>query len=162
MRASEFTDRLEYDPKSGELRWKLRDVTCSRDKAWNTRHAGTVAGCVHKDGYTYISFHGRPWLAHRVIWAMMMGAFPHKQIDHINGDRSDNRWDNLRLATVAQNQWNRPSKSYHYSKSRDRWRVRVVKQGKQIYIGDFRSEEEARQASIAARAEHYGEFGRHG
>ncbi len=98
---------LEYDPETGALTWKER----SRDwftsnvqyKIWNKRYAGTPA-LSHIDAYGYATgaILGANYKAHRVIW-MMENGFDPMMIDHINGDRSDNRLANLRSVDERQN-----------------------------------------------------------
>jgi hypothetical protein len=102
---------FDCDFSTGELRWKPRPVELFADeracKMWNTRFAG-------KRALTTISFYGYPHgalfnrgtLAHRVIWALAHGRWPEGQIDHINGNRADNRLCNLREVKPSDNQRN--------------------------------------------------------
>lgn len=96
---------LTYDPTSGLFHWRVRTADifqngghnavhiCSR---WNTRYAGRQAfTSVSKRGYNQTACLGRVILAHRVAWVLMTGDHP-GIIDHINGNRTDNRWENLR------------------------------------------------------------------
>jgi hypothetical protein len=78
---------------------------------------GSRAGWITGDGYYSMSIKCRKYRAHRVAWLYMTGKWPPHQIDHINGDRLDNRWGNLRLATNSQNQWN--SKPVRANKKED-------------------------------------------
>ena len=88
---------LLYNQKTGEFTWKK-----NRKKAL----VGVVAGCRAKTGYWVITIGTRRYYTHRLAWFYMTGAWPSKQIDHINGQRDDNRWCNLREATYSQNQTN--------------------------------------------------------
>ena len=95
---------LDYDPNTGRLTWKPRDLPRKRGSAtWNTRYAGKEALTVknHK-GYLTGTVFGRHVLAHRIIWIMQTGQSP-IQIDHINGKPDDNRWGNLRAVSTSQN-----------------------------------------------------------
>jgi hypothetical protein len=91
--------RFSYDRHTGEFRWK------NSDTPWRN---GSIAGNA-KDGYREVNILGRAYRVHRIIWLMETGTFPPKGllIDHENGNRSDNRWANLRLATRSQNNHNR-------------------------------------------------------
>src|SRR6185312_6411116 len=88
-------EAFEYNPKTGELIWKLR-----RNKAGrvNGREFGLVAGHIFGNGYRYVGIDGGTYLAHRLIWFIVTGKWPKSLIDHINGVKSDNRWRNLRPA----------------------------------------------------------------
>ena len=97
---------INYDPQSGKLFWKYRDLSYFRDgitsaiqsqKAWNNRYSGRNAFTALKsNGYHHGSIFGKTYTAHRVAWALSHGAWPQHGIDHINGVRTDNRLNNLR------------------------------------------------------------------
>jgi len=74
------------------------------------------------------------------------------EIDHINGIRNDNRIENLRSVTRNQNQWNRLTvKGYYFNKVKNKWISRIKLNGKKIYLGSYNTEEEARNAYLAAK-----------
>jgi len=97
LTAERLRQLLHYDPETGVWTWRV-----SRSPA----RASDVAGSVFNDGYRYICIDYRSYGAHRLAWLWMTGLFPPAEIDHINLDRVDNRWNNLRAATQTQNKQN--------------------------------------------------------
>lgn len=93
--------RLRYEPKTGKLFWR----ECpTRRPQWNGRYAGREAFTAKNDGLYFVGNLGNGALrAHRVIWAMVTGAWPVDEIDHIDHDRSNNRIENLREVTRTEN-----------------------------------------------------------
>lgn len=119
--------------------------------------AGGVSGTVNKfSGYRLIQFEGKQHYAHRLAFLYMMGRWP-LQVDHINGQRDDNRWDNLRECTNSENAQNSYGRSHnksgvtgvHYDTHSGRWRAAIRAGGKEHKLGRFKTLEEA----AAARAE---------
>ena len=103
---------LNYDHVTGILTWKARDISLfndgghgaahNRDK-WNARWAGQEAlACIKGDGYKHGGIHGKFHASHRIIWKWMTGEEP-IDIDHQDGDRTNNKWANLRSVTRARN-----------------------------------------------------------
>jgi hypothetical protein len=90
-RENRIRRRLKYDPLTGAVR--------------NPR--GKIVGTNDKEGYLVISVLGKSLYLHRVIWFLQTGEWPSCGIDHINRNKHDNRWENLRLATVSENGLNR-------------------------------------------------------
>lgn len=165
--AAEVRRVLSYDPATGEFRWNVRS---DRDASWNARFSDEIAGAVLTNGYRYINFNKKLHLAHRIAWLWMTGAQPEVQIDHINGDRADNRWSNLRAATQKQNSANQGLRTNNRSgvkgvswESRSKkWRADITIGGKQIVLGRFRTIEDAAAARRAAETDHHGAFARSG
>lgn len=170
---------LRYQPETGRLFWKERPVSMfpgtnarpsehSR-KQWNSRCAGKRAfASLNCNGYPNGKIFGRSYLAHRVIWKMTYGQIPDGQIDHVNGDKTDNRLCNLRIATAAQNQHNRPAyrtnqsgrKGVSWHKRIGKWQARICLGGKLRSLGYFSSLDEAAEAYDRAALELHGEFAR--
>lgn len=146
---------LSYDPVSGVLRWKARK---------GQRPApGSEAGYISADGYRRIEFDEKVYLAHRLAWLLHYGVPPKAQVDHVNGDGGDNRIENLREATPAQNAMNRKVRADNRCGIKGvrqfkngRWQVYV----KDVYIGRFDTAEAGGQAYAAAAATIFGEFAR--
>src|SRR5579863_3382757 len=102
---------LDYNPISGILTWKYR-YDCPPE--WNTKWAGKEAGAKHPDCHRFLSINNTRYKSHRIIWFMVTGKWP-VGIDHINGIRDDNRWDNLREANQLQNMQNQCIRSNNTS-----------------------------------------------
>lgn len=163
---------LAYNPETGALTWLPRSVDMfpeGRDGAernaakWNARFAGKRAGSLQAKGYIVIMLEGRPWLAHRLIWALVTGAWPSpgEQVDHINHDRADNRWRNLRLVDAQGNARNKgPTNSAHIGVSwhlgTGKWQARIGVDGGSVHLGLFDRLSDAQAAR--ARAERQYEF----
>jgi len=148
-----LNEELIYNKETGQFFWK--------------KEAGTITG----HGYRYIRVNGKMMLAHRMAWLMAYGEDPgEKLIDHINGNRLDNRIENLRLATFSQNGANAKRHSRNTSglkgaskvlkrgKWTGRWQSSITVRNKQFNLGYFDTKEEAHVAYLAAAKEHHGEF----
>lgn len=99
---------LQADFETGHLYWLPRPLAAFANercgRTWNTRFAGKEAlTAINNYGYRFGSIEARPHLAHRVLWAMAQGAWPTLDLDHINGDRLDNRLINLREVSRLEN-----------------------------------------------------------
>lgn len=149
--ASYVRDVLGYSPATGYLWFSQR---------------GVPAGCINGRGYRQINLLNRSWLAHRVIWLWMTGEWAPLRIDHINCDKADNRWANLRLVTNAQNLMNRDAqrnntsgfKGVHRMKDCDRFRASIMVAGKSKHLGLFKTAEEASEAYQKAAETLHGAF----
>lgn len=168
---------LRYEPSTGNLYWKQRDESYFRHTsepericlAWNQRFAGKRAlTAVSNKGYLRgMIFHKRA-ISHRIIWMMVHGEVT-DQIDHVNGDKSDNRLANLRPVNNQQNQKNRPRQKNNKSgvngvswyKSSGRWVSHIRVDGRLKNLGYFDCI--AHAAMVRNQAErHYGFHPNHG
>lgn len=167
MTRDEVRAALDYDPDTGVFRWRVRP---DRDHSWNLRFSGEVAGNTMTHGYRCMNILGKLHLAHRLAWLWMTGEMPAGHIDHINGDRSDNRWCNLRLATNSQNQMNRALspknvsgvKGVTWNKKQKTWVAHLTVNEKQMHLGQSRSLDVAVKLRRDAEAKYHGEYAHKG
>ena len=154
-----IADLLDYFPETGELLWR-------NDRSQRAKK-GDRAGHRQKNGYHVVGIDGSNYKAHRIAWVLHYGFDTNMRIDHVNGDRSDNRIDNLRECTNQQNNNNRGpsaiSKSGYRGVTRvtchkELWQASVRVLGKQRYLGCFPSKELAAEFSQLAREMLHGQF----
>lgn len=147
----ELRAAFEYNPHSGALIWKHRARV---RQCTNTRYAGTPAlACRSRHGYLEGTFNGQLYAQHRIIWKLVTGEEP-DEIDHINGDRSDNRFVNLRNVSRGLNRLNTKRQSNNTSgvtgvrwlKRERLWRSEIKLGGKTTCLGYFRNFDEAVRA----------------
>ena len=159
---------LRYDPQTGKLFWKKRTLdifsdsnqpAISKCNAWNARYAGKEAFTAnHSHGYKHGKIYRRFYKAHRVVWAIVHKDWPKFDIDHINGNKIDNRIENLRDVTATQNAQNVGMRSnntsgyngvYWYARY-SKWRAQINIDGNRKYLGYFVEFDEAIAARKAA------------
>jgi hypothetical protein len=152
---------LDYNPETGEFTWRISPV--------DRIPAGAVAGYPDgKKGYMLVTVRGHEYFAHRLAWLYVTGEWPKDQIDHINHQKADNRSCNLREATNAQNQVNRPR---HTFKSKSGAPVKRPYRGVQEkpcgsyeahlgrrYLGSFRTAEQASDAYWEEAEKVFGDY----
>jgi hypothetical protein len=169
---------LDYDPSSGDFIYKFRSADSFTDfhqsserkaKSYNTRYGGKTPYYSFVDGYAYISLQNQKCKAHRLAWMHVYGDIPQGiEIDHINGNKSDNRISNLRLATRSENCRNSKlsplntsgSKGVSWNKARNKWTAQIKINGRQKHLGVFKNVEDAKSAYAIAAVASYGEFAR--
>jgi hypothetical protein len=129
--------------------------------------AGDVAGVTDTDGYRRITIEGRAYPAHQFAWFYMTGEWCSAVIDHRDGTPSNNRWDNLRPATVSQNNANRRlhrnNKCGFKGVVQNQWgrfMASIYKNGCRHHLGMFATAEEAHAAYVEAAHRLFGEFAR--
>lgn len=150
-----------FEYKDGELFWKEG----GRPKV----RQGDRAGFVTTRGYRKVSINSKRYYIHRLVFLMFHGYFP-KFVDHINGNSGDNRIENLREATNAQNMHNAKLsktntsgvKGVSWHKDAKKWRVRLSLNGKRINLGLYNTLEQAATVSKTARQNYHKEFTNHG
>ena len=153
---------LFYNKDNGEFVWRYRHSTPENINATN---AYKPAGFI-KLGYRQIGLNGKVYMAHRLAWIFYYGVNPDDMIDHINGNRLDNRIENLRLCTPQQNQWNRSKsvkntsgfKGVSYEKKNKKWRARIKIDGGNKCLGLYQTKQEAADAYNSYAKKIHGEF----
>ena len=146
-----------YDPETGFF--NLR-------KKRGNRKVSQAAGTTSGPGYRSITIEGKKYLAHRLAWHYVFGAWPEGQLDHMNAVKDDNRIANLRIATMSQNKLNAPIaktntsgvKNVNWNRRLQKWHARVRIDGKRVHLGLFESMEAAADAYAAAAKKHHGQF----
>jgi hypothetical protein len=145
---------LDYDPENGSLTWRERDPSTFPAttplrivRNWNSRFAGKPAfTALGANGYRVGSFGGKALYAHRVVWAWVHGIWPVDEIDHLDGDRSNNAVKNLRAATPTMNRRNqgrstRNTSGYTgvtYCQKTGTWVAQMTVRGVCLRFGKFR------------------------
>lgn len=168
LTASDVRDLLEYNSETGKLVWKERRGLIGKRSAWNARYAGTETCVTDNKGYICVQIYKKKYRGHRIAWLHHYGAWPTLDIDHINGNKTDNRIDNLREATVAQNGHNVGLTSRNSSGARGvfwhacakKWQSGICINGQEIYLGLFTDFDEAVRVRRNAEIKYYGEFSR--
>lgn len=154
---------FHYDASAGRLVW-ARKIS-----PFSSVPVGRVAGTlVPVCGYRAIRIDKRGYYEHRLIWFWHHGKWPDGEIDHVNGVKTDNRIENLRVASREQNQQNTKlfatnrtgAKGVAFISSRNRYRASIGYQRKRVILGEFKTIDEARAAYAAAAATHHAGFQR--
>lgn len=164
---------LSYDPLTGELRWKLRPRSMfDTDRAWNTWNSNwedkPAFTAVDRKGYRVGGIFDKTYRASRIIFKLMTGVEP-DQVDHEDGNRQNNRWNNLRNVDGFTNQKNMKKPSNNTSgtigvcwdKSKERWNARIKVNSKTIHLGRYKELNDAVNARKAAEIQ-YGFHPNHG
>lgn len=148
---------LDYDPETGEFRWKARLA--------NRIKIGDIAGHIKANGHRYIGIKGgTEYLASRLAWLIMTDKWPEAEVDHENRNPADDRWDNLRPATPTQNIANRATsnplgyKGVQYRPTLGKYVAKIMINKKQIYLGIFLTAEDAHAAYCKAAETEHGDF----
>ena len=153
-----LTEVMDYNPDDGLFRWAVVRKKCTK---------GTVAGSTRADGYVTIRIDYKRYYAHRLAWFYMTKEWPQKIVDHKDMNPTNNKFENLRLATPTQSVQNRGVQRNNLSSLKG---VKRTKDGKFYaminvdkkarYLGSFDDKELAHDAYVRAAKKHFGEFAR--
>jgi HNH endonuclease/AP2 domain len=157
---------FDVDFDTGQLRWRVRPREHFLSKrGWNVanaQYAGKSAGSLTPKGYVIvaISIHSKPQFifAHRIVWALAHGKWP-TEIDHHDGNRSNNSLANLRDATRSENNHNLRIPKHNASgflgvsrRNENKWRAQITANGRNYSLGSFPDRQSAANAYLAAKA----------
>ena len=157
MTPERLRELMHYEPLTGHFTWRINSAVAK---------PGQRAGGGHSLGYRAVGLDYKKYLEHVLAYLYMTGEWPAGEVDHINGDKTDNRWSNLRLATRSQNGHNKglhPRSSTGISgvnKHGNKFRARIWDNGVVIDLGCFASLEAAAKARAAAEKKYMGDFKR--
>lgn len=146
MNIEELKEYFKYEPSTGKLFWNKRPS--------NRVVIDSEVGNYNDQGYKVCRFKGKALRVHRIVWAVSKGEHPTEFIDHINGDKGDNRLTNLRVVSNAENLQNmKNSKGYTYHRKLNKWMAQIVVNKEYKYLGVFNTEHEAHEAYLKAKKE---------
>ena len=155
LTAARVRELFNYNSETGALTWAFN--------VGPTARVGGIAGSLEKKGYRSIGVDGSYYKAHRLIWLHVTGQWPIGQIDHKDGDKDNNRWDNLRDVTSTVNQQNtraavasnRSCGLLGVTPNRKRWKTSICIDGVKRHLGTFDTAEEAHAVYLAAKRKHH-------
>lgn len=159
MNIQELQKLFSYNPENGQLRWTALGKGRTKTKP---------AGAKLSTGYIGVVVGPKRYLAHRICWALHYKRWPADQIDHVNGDKTDNRISNLREATNFQNGKNLKLSVKNtsgvcgvtFDRQTGKWRATIKIDGKQRCLGRWLVFQDAVAARRAAEKKYFGEWAR--
>lgn len=164
LTAQRLRELLNYDPETGAFTWLPRPERLFRTngayRSWNSHYANKSAGSQRHDLYWEMRVFGKRYRAHRLAWLYMTGEMPTHEIDHRDGDPSNNRIDNLRDVSTSVNMQNqRKATSRNKSSGMlgvtkgdgNRWKAAIVICGKRRHLGCFDTPAAAHAAYLTAK-----------
>ena len=163
LTAQRLREMLDYEPETGVFTWLERDFPNTSNTGlvrwWNETYANQVAGSIC-EGYMRIGIEGQTFWAHRLACLYMTGAWPEagKVVDHVDRNKSNNSWKNLRIASHRLNSLNiekphNPTGLTGVTPHRGRWKAQCRHKGKRFHLGMFDTPEEAHQAYLQKQRE---------
>lgn len=173
-----LNELLSYDPDTGNLTWKWRDVKWFKDgrfsaetvqKMWNSKLANKPAfTAADNNGYKIGRLNGKNYRAHRIIFLLVKGYLP-EQVDHENHIRGDNRWENLKECTNKENSRNQTMRStntsgvmgVHWDKRDEKWIATIKVDDQTRFLGRFFDIQDAADCRTRALA-HFNFHTNHG
>ena len=156
-----WNEIFSYEKSTGFLYWKSKSSVYSRIAI------GSKAGYLNKSGYLIVTVNFKKLSVHRIVWEMHNDKIQDGMcIDHINGNKKDNRLENLRLATMSQNVCNQSLGKRNKSgfkgvckpKNQSSWVAQICINKNITHLGYFDTKEEAYAARVAAEKEYHGDF----
>lgn len=163
---------LHYDVVTGQFAWRPRprEMFASNNafRTWNSRYVGKVAGTLRPAGHIAVAVGHTQFRAHRLVWLYVHGEPVPDVIDHIDHDKLNNRFSNLRAATKSQNGANMRMRNANTTGVKGvghlkngQFRARIMLHGKDINLGHFDTLEDAAKARFEAASRLHGSFARH-
>lgn len=157
LSADRAREAFEYNPDTGQLRWKIRTNQCV--------HIGDIAGTKTSNGYLRVRLDDVEYLSHRLIWLHFYGEHPAQLIDHIDGNKHNNAIANLRLVDARVNAQNQKRAMSHsatgllgvtFEKQTCKYKAAININGKTSKtLGRFTTAEEAHQSYLSAKRMHH-------
>lgn len=152
-------DLFDVDAEAGVIRWRASGIRAK---------AGAIAGGLSGRGYCYVGVDGLKLKVHRIVFALVHGYWP-VCVDHINGIKTDNRPENLRDATHAENMRNSKLRKDNTSGFKGvtwdaraaKWQAQAHINGRCKFLGYFTEASEAAEVAARFRSQHHMEFARH-
>lgn len=141
-----------------ELFYYDDDGNLYRKVAVGNSKKDSKAGWTSGRGYLSVSIDGKTYRTHRVLYSLYhnMEIPTNLQIDHIDGNKTNNRKDNLRLVTNQENQFSKPKvKGFTYKKHAKKFEAKLKLNGKDVYLGLYDTELDARAAYLRAKEKHH-------
>lgn len=150
---------LDYDAVTGSLKWKHTK---------GRKIAGAEAGWLDNLGYRLTRIDGVLYRNHHIVVLLETGVWPNGDVDHIDGNPSNNKITNLRVCAHAENQRNMKKhvdntsgfKGVYWSKQCEKWMAKIVVNGQQKHLGLFTDKLKAAKAYDKAASDLHGEFAR--
>lgn len=165
MTPEQIKAAVSYEPETGRFFWLPRTADWfagdqARANTWNKKFAGKETFLSNDKGYRRVCIFDKFIYAHRAAWAITHGYWPEGEVDHIDGNRANNRLTNLRPVTRLQNMSNfachRAGKHPGIRWKNNRWLATIAKDKRSYHLGSFTNLDDAIAARKAAELEHFG------